>query len=276
MSVSPAPARVTPRPEAVRLPDHAALSALFGLKYGDPAETGWAPRLRRRFDYYTPDDVYEALLDSLVTEQTCWLDVGCGRDLFPSNHPLAAILAERCARLVGVDPAPTLQENPFVHERVQGTIDDYPGGEDFDLVTMRMVAEHVDDPAAVVASLRRCVRPGGRVVVYTVNRFSPVPLLTALVPFWLHQPVKRVLWRTEKRDTFPTRFRMNTRRSLAAVFAGGGFDEELFAELDDCRTFGRFRLLQWGELLARTGLRKLRLGYPERCLLGVYRRAPVA
>lgn len=267
---------MTPPPDRsdgrVALPDRAALEDVFRLKYGDLATTGWAPRMRHRFGYFTPDDVYEAMVARLVTPGATWLDVGCGRDIFPSNRPLARRLADRCGLLVGVDPAPTLAENTYLHERVHCTIDEFESEREFDLVTMRMVAEHVAEPERVVRSLARCTRPDGHVVVYTVNRFAPVPLLTALVPHRLHQPIKRVLWKTEPKDTFPTKFRMNTRRVLREQLGAGGFAEVAFAYLDDCRTLGRFRAGLLGELCLRRSLRWVGMRYPETCLLGVYRR----
>ena len=270
---SPARRPVTPQPDVVALPDRDRLERIFRLKYGEPGELGWGPRMRRRFSYYTPDDVYEAVVDSLVGAGCAWLDVGCGRDLFPNNAALARQISERAGSLVGVDPAPTIEENPDLHESVRASIEDFESDRAFDLVTLRMVAEHVERPERVLAALARCTGPGGHVVVYTVNRFSPVPLITGIVPFALHHPVKRVLWRSEKKDTFPTCFRMNTRRNLRELFAAAGFDEAGFYYLDDCRTFGRFRPLAFAELCVRWCLRRFGLRYPENCLLGIYRRS---
>src|SRR5690606_13752672 len=150
------------------------------------------------------------------------------------------------------DPDPTLLENPWVHEKVSSGIDNYDGGGAFDLETLRMVAEHVADPDACVRSVARALRPGGVAVVYTVFGGSPVPLLTRLAPMGLRHVLKRWLWGTEQKDTFPTRFRMNTRGALRRLFAGVGMDEEAFLRLDDCRTFARFRSLHELELrLAR-------------------------
>lgn len=229
--------------------------------------------MRRRFSYFTPDDVYEAMVDSLVTEGCKWLDVGCGRDLFPSNGRLSRQLSERAGQLVGVDPAPTIEENPDLHRSVRCSIEDFDSDAVFDLVTLRMVAEHVERPERVLGALSRCTTSGSHVVVYTVNRFSPVPLITRIVPFALHHPIKRVLWRSEKKDTFPTCFRMNTRRSLRELFDAAGFAEAGFFYLDDCRTFGRFRPLVFAELTTRWLLRGCGLGYPENCLLGIYRKS---
>ena len=94
----------------LRLPDEATVRQIFHLKYGREQDLGWGPRLRRSFGYYNPDDWYEALLASLVCGGMHWLDVGCGRDLFPSNRALASELSQRAGRLVGLDPDPTLDD----------------------------------------------------------------------------------------------------------------------------------------------------------------------
>jgi hypothetical protein len=248
------------------------LEEVFHLKYGNPDETGWGPRTRWRAGHFNPDDHYEAIVAQLVTNKCRWLDVGCGRHLFPSNAPLAERLSTRCELLIGVDPDPTLAENPFVHERFQGPIEEFRSETRFDLVTLRMVAEHVARPFELAETLSHCTAAGAHVVVYTVNRWSPVPLVTSVVPFALHHPIKRLFWRAESKDTFPTCFRMNTRRTLEKIFASGGFEEAYFDYLDDCRTTGGYRLLQRVELGIWRTLRKLGLRYPENCLLGIYRR----
>ncbi|MBY0458442.1 MAG: methyltransferase domain-containing protein, partial [Gemmataceae bacterium] len=191
---------------------------------------------------------------------------------FPDNPKLARQLADRAGRFVGVDPSPNVFDNPFTRERHQAFIEHYYPAEAFDLATLRMVAEHVTDPPAVVAALARLVRPGGRVIVFTVDLWSPVTVVSRLVPFGLHYRVKKILWGGEEKDTFPTAYRMNTRRALRKLFARGGFAEAEFAWLDDCSAFGRFRVLNTAELAARAALRRLSLRYPECNLLGVYRR----
>ena len=247
------------------------LRRAFRSKYGDVSRLGWGPRARRSAGYFTPDDYYEATVARLVTPGCSWLDVGGGRDVFPSNRRLAAELAARCGRLVAVDPDPTVRENPFAHERVQAMIQDYAGGP-FDLATLRMVAEHIDEPEAAVASLARLVRPGGAVVVYTVNQWSAVSLAAWLTPLWFHHAVKRRLWGTEEKDTFPVAYKMNTRGRLRSLFHSGGFREESFDYLDDCRTFHQFRLLHYIELTVWQAVRSVGWHYPETCLLGVYRK----
>lgn len=247
---------------------------MFHRRYGPQHQLGWGPLLRQSCDYYTPDDVYEALVAGLVVTGINWLDVGCGRELFPSNPGLAEILSKRCTRLSGVDPDPTLDENPWVHEKIHGGIDLFDGEAAFDLVTMRMVAEHIADPVACAKSIARALRPGGLAVVYTVCGVSPMPVLTRLAPMGLRHVVKSWLWGTQPKDTFPTCFKMNSRAVLQRQFAAVGMKEEAFLRLDDCRTFARFQSLCKLELWGMRACRAMGLPYPEHCLLGIYRLGP--
>ena len=242
------------------------------LKSGDPARVGWSIRLRQNAGYFAPAEHYEALIAKLVTSETDWLDVGSGHDLFPHNRRLARTLADRCSRLVGLDPDPSIHENPFVHEKVQCPIEDFQPRETFNLITLRMVAEHIANPGAALAALARLARPAGRVVVYTVSKWSLTSLAARAVPFGLHHPVKRLLWGTKEEDTFPVVYRMNTRRRIRTLFEAAGFREIAFQTLADASLFWNFRLPHRLELASWRMCRALKLPYPETCLLGTYRR----
>ena len=81
------------------------LKYVIGVKTAGRTSVGWSPRLRRRFGYYTPSEWYQAVVHRLVGPNTDWLDVGCRRDVFHFNYPLAQKLAARCRHLTGLDPA---------------------------------------------------------------------------------------------------------------------------------------------------------------------------
>ena len=257
---------------SVLFPSYKELQEVFQPKHGLSGSIGWGPSLRFRFRYFSPDDIYEALVAKLVTKSTVWLDVGCGRDLFPSNRPLARRLAGMCQMLVGLDLSENIFENDYIHRRVRGSIEDFESDTYFDLVTLRMVAEHLTDPVRVMQALSRVVVTGGRVVVYTVNKGSPVSVVSKVVPFKWHHSVKNWFWDADEKDTFPVAYRLNTRKALKRNFESGGFREECFAYLDDCRTFSRSRFLNAVELAVWKALRSVGLHYPETCLLGVYRK----
>src|SRR4051794_34038505 len=90
------------------------LESAFTMRFGNPRTTGPLPKLRHRLGYHVPDSYYEAMVAKLVTAETTWLEVGCGRRLFPSNPALANALAKKCRLLVGIDPDDTITENSLV------------------------------------------------------------------------------------------------------------------------------------------------------------------
>jgi SAM-dependent methyltransferase len=250
------------------------IAAIMDLKHGPGQKLGWSPRLRQRYGYYTPDEVYEASVAGFVQSDTCWLDVGCGRQTFPSNPLAAAMLARRCRLLAGLDPSENIIDNPLLHERARCTIEDYRTDRLYDLVTMRMVAEHIENPASTVAALGRLVAPNGHVIVYTVPKWSVAAVAAAITPMAVHHYAKRVLWGGEERDTFPTFYRMNTHRVLRGLFETNGFSEQLFLWLGDTRAFGRWQTLAACELQLWRWLHAMRIPYPEACIIGIYRKNP--
>ncbi len=250
-----------------------SLRRILDWKYGPAGKRGWGPTLRAKFNYVTPDDLYETLVYDTVTEQTKWLDVGCGRDIFPSNRHTARVLSDRCELLVGVDPDDNIDDNEFVHRKEKTPLEGYSTDCRFDLITLRMVVEHVADPPAVVDRLAELAAPGGQVVVYTVSKWSPVSLLARLTPTFVHKIGKSVLWQAEDRDTFPVRYRMNTRRDLDRQFRAAGFTPVSFRYVDDCRVFQRWRFSNYMELSLRRLIRGIGAEYPESCILAVYKKS---
>ncbi len=251
----------------------ADLYRLFEMKYGCPDIVGWSPRRRLKYGYYHPSDIYEAVVEKLVSSSTKWIDVGGGRALFPENIPLSVILSKRCERLVSVDPSENVFENPYAHLKINCKIEDFDTDFKYDLATFRMVAEHISDPEAVLLKLSKLLTESGIVVIYTINRFSPVPIATRFIPFSYHYKIKRLFWKGEEKDTFPVAYKMNTRKVLKELFVRYGFIEQSFMYLDDLSTFSGFKTLNLLELWAWKLFRQLRIKYPENNLLGIYRRS---
>ena len=253
-------------------PSEAELQALFEEKYRMSYGLGWGPKLRHRFGYYMPEDFYEALVAKLVVENCSWVDVGCGRDIFPSNKKLAETLSKKASFVYGIDPDDNVQENPFLTERFQGLVEDCQTQSVFDVITMRMVAEHIQTPQLAVGKLAELTAKGGIVIVFTPNKWSPMSLVAKAVPFKLHNPLKRLIWDSEARDTFPVAYKLNTRRELAKHFCENGFRELFFAYLDDCTVTGGYPIANRVELVVRNMFCKVGVPYWENCLLAVFQR----
>lgn len=149
----------------------------------DPAEIAKFEALAHRWwdphgDFRPLHDINPVRLDYVV--ERCGivgrrvLDVGCGGGI------LAESMATRGADVLGTD----LAEGPLAVARlhamesgvrldyrlvsVEALADEMPGA--FDVVTCMEMIEHVPDPAAVVAACSRLARPGGHVVLSTINR----------------------------------------------------------------------------------------------------------
>lgn len=253
-------------------PDARELRELFEIKYGHPDTTGWAPRRRLRYGYFPPGDIYEATVRKLVTSETRWLDIGGGRSVFPHNAALSEMLAGTCRKLTAIDPSENVLDNPYAHEKRMCMFEDYESTEKYDLATFRMVAEHIEHPEAVLRKLCSLLNPDGMVVIYTINKYSPIPLITYFTPFSWHFRIKKLFWGGEERDTFPVQYKMNTRRELKVLFAAHGFREALFLHLDDLSTLSHFKWANFLEIGLWKVLKLFGLRYPETNLLGVYQR----
>jgi len=111
------------------------------------------------------------------------LDVGCGGGLL--SEPMARLGAE----VVGIDAAERNIPVARLHAERQGLSIDYrhttaeavaAGGETFDVVLAMEVIEHVADPALFLVSCRELLRPGGLLIVSTLNR-NPKSFAMAII-----------------------------------------------------------------------------------------------
>jgi len=148
----------------------------------------------------------------------------------------------------------------------------------FNLVTLNMVAEHLERPEAVIAEVARLLVPNGIFVVNTPNASAYRIRLTRLV--WRMVPkrlVYKLIWFLDQReheDVFPTFYRANSRDSLRQQMSQAGFVEQRLQMVCERPVLYFFAALSALEMLAVRLFR--RLGLTELCastIVGVYRRA---
>lgn len=247
-------------------------SRIISQKYGENPSS----YIRRRIaaGYLPPQDHYELLADELIGPRTSWLDIGCGNAPFPNNSALSCELAARCKLFVGVDPDDGIRENRYLHERHQVPFESFSSPRQFDVVTARMVAEHVTQPRSFIRSLSRVVSPGGVVLLITVNWWSVTAITAYFSPLRFHQFAKRALWQTEDKDSFPTMYRMNRKSKLCTMMSAHGFQTNMVSVVPDASIFWRFPKIRNAELAFLRGTQKLGLPYPDTCLLATFTKKP--
>jgi SAM-dependent methyltransferase len=164
------------------------------------------------------------------------LDAGCGRQ--SQLRPYR----ERIARFVGVDIHAPVRTPPWLDEfAVVDVCADraaFPAGS-FDLALSSFTVEHFADPRAAFATIGGWLRPGGWLVITTVNRKHP------FVDAYLSMPpavrnALQVVVKASAADAHPLVGACNRPDQLRAALAEAGFvDVELVTTAHLWRAWGR-------------------------------------
>ena len=156
--------------------------------------------------YKFHDALYRGLIQKYLPRGGRLLDAGCGRYLKFSKE------FARTAEVVGIDLESTLEtantSSPF---GVRGDLSRLPFPEGhFDLVISRYVIEHLEDPGQVFREFRRVLKPGGKVILATPNKYDYVSLIAAITPYRWHRALVSRIFRVSEDDVYPTLYRANT------------------------------------------------------------------
>ncbi|HEY2165754.1 MAG TPA: class I SAM-dependent methyltransferase [Jatrophihabitantaceae bacterium] len=170
------------------------------------------------FDSLVP---FLATAQLLAADASVVVEVGCGRGaMVAAGNPRPfQDLRGPGRQVIGIDIDPAGKQNPALDEfrLIEGDRWPLSDGE-ADLAVSDWTLEHVENPTAFVAELTRVLRPGGAFVARTVSRHSLLSLASRSVPNAKHARVlEKIQPGREARDVFPTMYRMNTRRDLAAL-----------------------------------------------------------
>lgn len=167
------------------------------------------------------DELFRELIQKYLRPGQRLLDAGCGRYLKFCKE------LSGTARVVGIDLGSTLEtDNQSAPFGVRGDLSRLPfASEQFDMVISRSVVEHLDDPLLAFREIGRVLRPGGKVVIVTPNKYDYVSLIAAITPYRLHRRLVSRIFQSSEDDVFPTRYRANTLSSMRKAMNSAGFIE---------------------------------------------------
>lgn len=154
------------------------------------------------------DDVrFRELLLSKMNEGFACLDYGAGRGNIKEMNFKGIVKF-----VAGIDPDEIVKENPYVDEsKVLPSPDNtIPYDENtFDLIFSDNVMEHVEFPEIVFKEIRRVLKPGGKFIFKTPNKWHYMPIVATFTPTWFHKFYNKLRGRNVI-DTFPTQYNCNS------------------------------------------------------------------
>lgn len=227
--------------------------------------------------YRSPKLVYQEVLHELVGSRTTWLDIGCGKRIC-ADDDLNRDLPRRAYLTVGCDRDAQLTRHSSIKNRVLCDAVALPFRDGvFNLVTMSMVAEHLQEPQGVFAEVQRVSQAGGRFVVFTPNRFNYAMVVAALTPYRFHLFWKKLMryvarreWRDFDDDVFPTWYRANSAGVLRRLLRQTKFEEERLQYLSLAHSFGFVAPLYAASLMFERLIDWLGLDVLKADILGVF------
>jgi len=181
------------------------------------------------------------------------LDAGCGRS--SAMTPYRA----RIGRFMGVDIHPPVSgAPPQLDAFVTADLCSQPGAfppATFDIVLSKFTVEHFADPEAAFASIRGWLRPGGTLVLVTVNRRHPFVAAYLDLPAGPRARLQRLVKATAA-DAHPLVGACNEPQALRRALHEAGFETvRLTAVGHLARAWGRrlpsYLLGLTGDLLAQ-------------------------
>lgn len=212
--------------------------------------------IQEQIDYFFPDGTHPyRILDRRIFREvkpsSCVLEIGCGR-----TAPCLRQLQGRAGKLYGIDVVPfSIEDNDLILLNESADQMNSVGGRTMHLVFSRSVMEHIENPEATLQEVFRVLKPGGKYIFLTPNRYDYASIIASLTPNQFHSKIVRMTEGRDVIDTFPTFYRSNSFSRIRELSEGAGFEIEELARLGQYPAYLQFnRILFWLGCLYEKGL----------------------
>jgi SAM-dependent methyltransferase len=191
--------------------------ALLRWRKQELRERFYPPRFRGMYDRFSD------VIHQHVRKGDVMLDAGCGSGRV---FQYAFEERQRPRLIVGVDLTEEPKGNRNVDAAARADLARLPFRDaTFDIAISSHVAEHLVQPEAVFEELSRVLKPNGRLLVLTPNRWHYVTMSAALMPHSFHLRFNQSRG-VDAHDIFPTVYRANTAKRLRILYEGASLDVE--------------------------------------------------
>jgi len=173
------------------------------------------------------DGLFREQILAHTSVESIILDLGAGAGIVRQMD-----FRGNAAYICGVDLDPRVVDNPMLDEGRVSDAGEIPYDDNyFDIVFSDNVLEHLDQPLDVFEEVNRVLKPGGLFIFKTPNKWHYMPIIARLTPHSFHKFVNKIRGRAEV-DTFPTRYRANTKRDVTKLAIKSGFSVDSIMRLE--------------------------------------------
>ncbi|MEM9263096.1 MAG: class I SAM-dependent methyltransferase [Pseudomonadota bacterium] len=184
-------------------------------------------------------------INALIEPHHTVLDIGAGRgrahhdDIVAYRRGLRNMKG-KCAKVIGVDVDPAIDQNPSLDEALILENGVFPiADSSVDIAFSDWTLEHIPDPLQFSNEVYRVLKPGGWLCARTPNKYGYIALASRLIPESLHKAV--LGWAQPDRkeeDVFPTHYLLNTNRQLRRYFARSRWELYTYTHTSEPAYFG--------------------------------------
>jgi ubiquinone/menaquinone biosynthesis C-methylase UbiE len=173
-------------------------------------------------------DVYFDCLKSALSSEHVVVHLGAGRDRCGIYKLVRSVPGK--ITMISLDVSPqNLMKNPNPNKIVADAMRMPLETSSVDIITCEHFFEHLQDPMAVMAECQRVLKPSGKLIFTTPNKWSYIGVLAMILPSSFH-----VFWKqliegahvADKNEICKTYYKLNSVARIKFVAARSGFEVE--------------------------------------------------